>query len=199
MKFPRHHYVIPSKYSLWEEKLETLQFSLPKDLKIHKAVRVENSFLWRRYQRQVQSLRKKNDRKPVEKLMYHLTSVENALEISKHGFKIQKSRMRAFGKGVNLCLSMDDVLGFHKIYRNKKNLYSVIVCQVVYYKAHANSSNDIKIITNADGSYFTAPKFMTPKKNFDSMYSDRPYKKIWIIPSQARVYPSFILNVRITS
>lgn len=167
------------------------------NLNIHQIIKIENSSLLKMYQLGCRKLELKHGSKPIQKWMYHLTTNENAVRISKEGFSIEKAKMKAFGKGINLCTSIQDVVGFHKIYKNKSNIYSILICRVAYLKPHPNSSDASRIITNLDGSFFTSPKYMSPKKGFDCMYSDRPYKKIWVIPSKSRVYPAYILKIKI--
>lgn len=166
-------------------------------IKIQDITTIENKKQWKKYQGEYNKFILKNHKRPFEKLMFHITNLKNAKEISNDGFSIKKSKMKAFGRGVNLCPSLKDVIHFHKIYKNKNDLYSIIVCRVVYFNSHSNSSDDSKVVTNPDGSYFTSPKYMKPKRGFDCMFSKHPYKKIWVIPSSSRVYPAFLINIKI--
>lgn len=166
-------------------------------MKIQGIIQNENPKLWKAYVRAYKNLEKTLRKKPSEKLMFHLTTHKNALKICQQGFDVNKSRMKAFGKGINLCPSLEEVLKFYRIYKNKKDVYSVVVSLVSVGKAHSNSSDDSILVKNKDGSYFTKPKHMQPKAGFDSMYSDKPLKKIWVIPLSARIYPCFVLKIKL--
>ena len=152
---------------------------------------------WKKYNREFQKLTKKREKKPQHKLMFHITNRFAAREIAKVGFDISKSKLKAFGRGVNLCSELSDVINFHHMHASKLGLSTIIVCQVQIGKSHANKSFDDQIVKLPDGNIYSKPEYYKPKKGFDSMYSESPYKKIWIIPSSARVYPSFLIDIKL--
>ena len=99
--------------------------------------------------------------------------------------------MRAFGKGVNLATNISHLKHYYNIYKNKNNNVSIIVCQVCVKKSHENESNITAKDFRKEYSY-SKPKYMSPKKGYDSMYGFD--KTIWVIPSSSRVYPSFVIE-----
>ena len=99
--------------------------------------------------------------------------------------------MRAFGKGVNLATNISHLKHYYSMYKNKNNNVSIIVCQVCVKKSHENES-DITEKKFMEKYGYSKPKYMSPKKGYDSMYSFD--KTIWIIPRSSRVYPSFVIE-----
>lgn len=166
------------------------------DFKIESISRIVSQEQWAKYRSQKSKLHKKIGKKPSERFFYHLTRCSSAKKIAKVGFNIKLSRLCAFGKGINLCTDFKNVLKYQRMYIDSNNRSALILTQGLVGKAHANSSDDNTIIRNNDGSSYTKPQRMLPRKGFDSMYSKSPSREIWIIPSSQRVYPSYLIIIK---
>lgn len=127
--------------------------------------------------------------RPSVRVMYHLTDTNSAKKIVQNGFNSSLSYYKAFGKGVNLCPNLGDVIKYRRMRASKSGRVSVIVVKVLIGKAHGNSSNDEIMVRESNGASYSKPEFMMPKRGFDCMYSLDPLKQIWIIPSGSRVMP----------
>ena len=202
MKKPKHHSDVPDIHQV--NPLEPFSneynkiFKLLKNetVQIETISRISNPILWSKYKSQQIALAKKNGKKPSEKLFFHLTNCTSAQLIQAKGFNVNFSCMRAFGKGINLCQSFNDLLKYNEMFKDNKGRSALIICQVLIGKSHANSSNDQKIIKNTNGSFYTKPQYVHPQKGYDSMYSETPRKEVWIIPSSQRVYPSYVVILK---
>lgn len=139
--------------------------------------------------RQQKSLMLNKKNQPSVKFMFHLTDTYSAQDILKNGFNVSKSYYKAFGKGINLCPKIKDVLKYKRMKRSNTGKVSIIIARVLIGRSHGNSSDDHEMIREPNGASYSKPKYMRPKKGFDSMYSLVPKKQIWIIPSSARVLP----------
>lgn len=138
----------------------------------------------------------KKGRQPTVRWMYHLTDSKSAKGILEEGFDPKRSFYKAFGIGINLCPKLKNVLKYRKMRKSKSNKVSVIISKVLIGNAHGNSSDVNNIIKEKNGSSYSKPLYMKPKRGFDSMYSLRPYKEIWIIPSKFRVLPVYEVELR---
>ena len=152
---------------------------------------------WKKYENEFKRLSDKILKNPQHKLMFHITNRKSAREIAKNGFDISKSKLMAFGRGVNLCKDLQGVIKFHPMHASRKGLSTIIVCQVQIGKSHGNRSFDEQVVELPDGNIYSKPEFYKPKIGFDCMYSESPHKEIWIIPSSARVYPSFLIDIKL--
>lgn len=122
------------------------------------------------------------------KLMYHITSEENAINILNNGFDIRLSKKGAFGKGINLTTDINHL----KHYYNKKTNY-IIVCIVKFNKKQNNSSNN-NIIIKEDGVSYSKPKYIIPSKGYDILYVSGP--EIYVAPKTEQVYPILIGKIK---
>jgi hypothetical protein len=127
--------------------------------------------------------------KPSIKTMYHLTDTKSAKLIIQNGFNPSRSYYKAFGRGVNLCPKLEDVIKYRRMRKSESKKVSIIVAKVLIGKAHGNSSSDETTVREVNGAVYSKPEYMMPKRGFDSMYSLNPLKQIWIIPSGSRVFP----------
>lgn len=151
--------------------------------------------MWSEYEKQFLALEKKYGARPKRKMLYHLTSFSRINNIVRTGFNIPKNSKSAFGRGVNLCKNIKYVLKFSCLYSKEKET-KILVCEVLLGKGHANKSDDNLVMKNKDGSIYSKPDFIMPNKGYDHMFSEQPYKEIWVVPSARRVYPSFILTLK---
>jgi hypothetical protein len=158
--------------------------------------RIHSPDNWRKYQNQKLRLSHKLSINPSEKIFYHLTKCSSAQNILNNGFNIKFSKLRAFGKGINFCSEFKNIIKYYGMYSDRKERSALIINQVIIGKAHANSSDEQQIMTNPDGSYYTKPQFLSPKKGYDAMYSKTPYKEIWVIPSTERIYPIYLIILK---
>jgi hypothetical protein len=120
------------------------------------------------------------------KIMYHITSSENAKKILQNGFDISKSRTFAFGKGINLTSNIN----YLKNYYNEKN-NTIILCIVKYNKLKQNFS-DVKNKEYLVKYGYTKPKYMSVPKGFDGFYADN--SNIYVLKSKKLVHPLCIIN-----
>jgi len=121
------------------------------------------------------------------KLMYHITSQENAINILNNGFDISLSKRGAFGIGINLTTNINHL----KHYYNNKNNY-IVVCIVKFNKKQKNSSGPDIIREN--GEEYTKPKYVKPSKGYDILYVPGP--EIYVAPKTEQVYPILIGKIK---
>lgn len=121
------------------------------------------------------------------KLMYHITSEENAIKILNNGFDVSLSKRGAFGKGINLTTEINHL----KHYYNKKLNY-IVVCIVKFNKKQNNSSGPEIIKDN--GEEYTKPKYVKPSKGYDILYVPGP--EIYVAPKTEQVYPILIGKIK---
>lgn len=134
--------------------------------------------------------------KTQTKYMFHLTDSKSARRIQSEGFQPSKAFYKAFGKGINLCPKIEDVLKYKRMRRSETKRVSILVVKVLIGKSHPNESDDQVIIREKNGANYSKPKYMMPKKGFDSMYSLRPLKQIWIIPNKKRAIPIVEIEIQ---
>ena len=164
-------YVVPKKYSI-------LNF-----------YEIKNKKLKKNFDNEILKFYNKNQNVKF-KILYRISSVENALNIVENGFNSKYSKLRAFGKGINLTSTIDDLLYYVNMKKNNNNNFAIIVCKVVISKTHINdpANNNNKIFHNKYG--YSKPTYMGIKKGFNAMHNS--YKIIWVIPSGKRIYPKYI-------
>jgi len=119
-------------------------------------------------------------------VMYHNTSKANAISILKNGFNPSKSRMKAFGAGVNFSTKVEDVY----TYASKTNNY-IIVSLVKYNKKKLNSSNPNEMVMEEDFGY-SKPTYMHPPKGYNALHVD----DIYVIPTSEQIYPMYAYPIR---
>lgn len=168
----------------WPKKL----MSLNNLREIDSISKVSSPILLKKYEMQQARLGKKNQQTPQQKNLFHITELSIAKKILKEGFRLDFCKNKAFGKGVYFCETARDTLTYSK---NDK-LKALLVCKVLIGKAHQNSSDVTKIIKNKDGSIYSKPLYMRPKRGFDSMYSNSK-TKIWVIPASSRIHPQYLI------
>lgn len=154
-----------------------------------------NPILERKFERQRKVLEEKG-RSPRIHIMFHLTDTKSARKIMKEGFKVQKSFYKAFGKGINLCPNILDILKYKRMRASGSGKVSILISKVLIGKAHGNYSDVQKIIEEVNGASYSKPKFMRPRNGFDAMYSLKPNKQIYIIPCGERVLPIGLIEVQ---
>ena len=118
------------------------------------------------------------------KIMYHITSKENAESILKNGFNINLSKRGAFGTGINLTTDINHLKHY---YNNKKNY--IVICKVKYNKRKFNTSGPEMI-----NKYTTKPKYDFPQKGYDVLYAKGP--EIYVIPNTNQIYPVLISKIK---
>jgi hypothetical protein len=202
MEKPKYHPEAPRSTKLIKLQNDSLEYKMISkliehtDFEIESISRIVSQLQWSKYKNQKLKLQQRIGKKPSEKIFYHLTKCSSAKKIVVNGFNVHNSRLHAFGKGINQCPNFKDVLKYHKMYSDNKNRSALFVTQSLIGKAHSNSSDDQVIVKNTDGSYYTKPQFMVPRKGFDSMYSKSPYKEIWVIPSAQRIYSLYLIILK---
>jgi hypothetical protein len=122
------------------------------------------------------------------KLMYHITTLENAKSILKNGFDVSKAYAMAFGKGINLTDDINEL----KHYYNKKTRNAIILCIVRYNKLKYNESTYTKEYYEKYG--FSKPTHMNVPKGYDGFYNS----DIFVMKSKKYVYPLCTLNINLT-
>ncbi|WP_374079161.1 hypothetical protein [Bdellovibrio bacteriovorus] len=168
----------------WPKKI----ISLKNLREIDSISKVSSPILLRKYEMQQARLKKKNQQTPQQKTLFHITEFSVAKKILKEGFRINFCKNKAFGKGIYFCETAQDTLTYSK---NDK-LKALLVCKVLIGRAHRNSSDVTKTIKNKDGSIYSKPLHMRPKRGFDSMYSNSK-TKIWVIPASSRIRPQYLI------
>ena len=78
-----------------------------------------------------------NEKYKTYKIVYHITSSNNATQILKNGFDVKKATTMAFGRGINLS---DDKKQLGHYY-NKNNNNTIILCLIRYNNLKYNESN----------------------------------------------------------
>jgi hypothetical protein len=172
-----------------------LKDKMPRGFTINSIVQNYQKKLWDKFCYEYKRLELRGS-KTSRSLMYHLTTESNAKEILRNGFSFKNSKLRAFGKGVNLAPSIEEVVKYKILYPSKRQTYSILVCEVLTGNSHGNHSDDNVVVRTKCGSFYSKPQFMKPKVGYDSMYSLQPLKKIWVIPDPKRVYPSFLMTIK---
>jgi hypothetical protein len=164
------------------------KFKIPSNFTINKIKENRCYKLWSKYLKACEQFKL-----PKILLLYHLTKTSNVESICKNGFNINMSKIRAFGKGVNLASNIMHLKNYYNMHKNKNGSVSIIVCQVCVKNYHENFSDftDKKFIKKFG---YSKPLYITPKKGYDSMYAVK--KNIWIIPSSSRIYPSYVIEGR---
>jgi hypothetical protein len=115
-------------------------------------------------------------------VMYHNTSKANAISILKNGFDPSKSRMKAFGAGVNFSTILEEVYR----YNFAKTNY-IIVSLVKYNKKKLNSSNPDDMVMEEEDFAYSKPTYMHPPKGYNALF----YKDIHVIPTSEQIYPMY--------
>jgi len=181
---PKNHKNTLEKGICELKEIKKINIKIPKKFIISKIQENNCYLLWNKYKKECNRL---HNYKTLR--LYHLTETSNVKSICKNGFDISLSRMRAFGKGINLANTISHLKHYYNMYKNKNNNVSIIVCEVCVKKSHENES-DITADKFIEKYGYSKPKYMSPKKGYDSMYAG----PIWIIPSSSRVYPSFVIE-----
>jgi len=119
-----------------------------------------------------------------EKIMYHITSKENAENILNNGFDISKSKRGAFGIGINLTTDIKHL----KHYYNSETNY-IVYCKVKLNNAMKNTSGPEMI-----DEWTTKPLYDQPPAGYDALYVPGP--EIYVIPSSDQVYPILIAKIK---
>lgn len=176
------------------EKNKIKKLFMNKNIPIIQIQKVLCYKLWKKYIISKDKLKTKIRKKPKEYIMYHITKNKYAKSIAKNGLDISRSKYRAFGKGVNLSNDITHLKRYKDILGNPKDA-TIIVCQVYIGESHANYSDGGKDKEYHKKYGHSKPKYMSPKKGYDSMYAAN--KTIWIIPSSARVYPLFLIKIKL--
>jgi len=117
--------------------------------------------------------------------MFHLTNLQNAKRILSEGFNPNLAKTGAFGLGINLSTTIEDL----EIYSNNKNNI-LLTCLVKYNKKRENFSN----VTNKNFFQkhgYTKPKFIKPPEGYDALFSEN----IYVIPHKEQVYPMMMSKI----
>ena len=129
------------------------------------------------------------------KVMFHLTSKINAESILNNGFDITKSKLGAFGYGINLSTDINHLKHY---YEQNKSDY-LIICNVKFNKKKVNSTElnnngNMKWILNSEGEKLhTKPIYSKVPKGYDALYVKGP--EIYVIPNSEQVYPIMICKI----
>jgi len=154
--------------------------------------RISNMKLWRAYLKQRSIIAKRIDGDPHEQHLFHMTDYPNAERIVNSGFQVFCAKALSFGKGIYLANTAKETLKYGESFQSP----TIIITQVCIGKAHPNSSDITKIVYSPDGYAYSKPRFLKPRRGYDAMHSNDLEKSIWVIPSAARVYPSYVLRLR---
>jgi len=119
------------------------------------------------------------------KIMYHLTTLDNAKSILKNGFDIKKSKSAAFGKGINLTDNIEHL----KHYYSKLKKNTVIICLVKYNKLKFNTPIEDEEFLKKHG--YTKPKYINVPKGYEGFYND----DIFVMKSKKYVHPICTINI----
>ena len=119
------------------------------------------------------------------KILYHITTENNAKNILKNNFNIKKSKNHSFGIGIN----MTDNIKHLKYYQNKK-LNSIIVCLVKYNKLKFNPTYYDNINCKESIDYikkygYSRPTYLKAPKNYNGFVND----DIYVIKNNKYIYP----------
>ena len=123
------------------------------------------------------------------KILYHITTYKNAINIIKNNFDIKKSITHAFGKGIN----MTDNIKHLSYYYNKNNVNTIVISLVKYNKLKYNPSYYNNIDSEKSKEYiekygFSRPKYLVIPKNYDGFIND----DIYVIKNKKLIFPLFI-------
>ena len=117
--------------------------------------------------------------------MFHLTNLQNAKKILTEGFNPQLSKVGAFGLGINLSTTIEDLEHYFD-----ENNNILLTCLVKFNKKKENFSKRNKNYWNKYHS--TKPNFITPPPGFDALFSEN----IYVIPKKEQVYPILISEIK---
>ena len=126
------------------------------------------------------------------KVMYHITTLENAKKILKNGFDVTRARLSAFGKGINLTDEIQNL----KHYYDKKIKNTVILCIVGYNKLKHNSSYYSDLKSEKSKEYIkkyghSKPKYMTVPNGYDGFSTN---VGIYVMKNKKNVLPLCVIE-----
>jgi len=116
--------------------------------------------------------------------MFHLTNLQNARKILSNGFNPQLSKRGAFGIGINLSTTIEDL---NPYFDETNNI--LLTCLVKFNKKKENFSRKNKNYWNKFGS--TKPNFITPPPGYDALFNDN----IYVIPNKEQVFPLIMSKI----
>lgn len=130
------------------------------------------------------------------RILFHLTNNNSGKLIAQNGFDVSRGKTKAYGKGIYFTDKIIDLKRYlHHIHdKDESGSVTIMVCCVIIGKAHLNYS-DPSDLRYFEKYGYSRPKYMSPRKGYDSMYTK---DGIWIIPVSSRIYPKYLVKIKWT-
>ncbi|HEY1078731.1 MAG TPA: hypothetical protein VGE46_01490 [Bdellovibrio sp.] len=181
MKIRVKNQLIPLDHEGAEYKKISAQTSKGQFTQIFK---IQNAKILNLYLKNKKTLVRKKGQKPSERILFHITSQENAKKIIDTGFKVNLAKTSAFGKGIYFAETASNAFR----YANRHKKKALLVCKVVVGRAHENKSDLSKVING-----YSKPDRLIPRKGFSSMFGGKKETRVWVVPAGGRILPLYLV------
>lgn len=172
------------------DEFNTISTNLKKTMptaNIMKLERIQNSRLWNIYSFELKQLEEIHGKVPTQLELYHGTTSHNPSEIysgEEEGFDMRMSREGMWGIGIYFAVNALYSHGY--AYHNSETLQMLIADVIVGDAYETNSNSSLRM-----------PPYKKGKIRHDSVTGQTGGSKVYIIYSNSRAYPKYLITYKL--